>query len=508
MPLPRISRRTFIGGLAIGGAGLAAGSYALRHREPPFPPRRAVRDIISLDPAFTGRPPNVILINCDDLGYGDLRSYGSRAIKTPHLDAMAAQGVRFTDFHACDSVCTPSRAGLLTGRYPRRMRLDFPLPASTSSLKYKVIYQLGFLSNALGMMDMESEVGADGLDDFEVTLGEALQMRGYRTAMVGKWHLGDFTTAPRYHPLNHGFMSFFGVPYSNDMTPFPLFRDRELIEADVTDRATLTGLYTDEAIKVIESSKDTPFFLYLAHTYPHRPFTASGPFKNTSDGGLYGDAVEEIDWNVGRLMDTLRTNDLDTNTLVLFTSDNGPWYDGSPAGFRGRKGQSFEGGFRVPMIARWDGTIPRGRVCDALAMNIDLFPTITALAGLRLPTDRVIDGVSIANLLVHPDAPASAPDRELYYYHSGALESMRSGDWKFIRNINHYVWPMPVNQKLGSLSTQTTGPLPMLFNLKTDPGEAYNLASRYPAKVQELAAAMARWEGGLKRNRLGLTNGT
>jgi arylsulfatase A-like enzyme len=502
--MPRVSRRTFIGGLAAGGIGLAIGSrYLLGEKRAPFPAPRAIGDILALDPAFTGRPPNVILINCDDLGYGDLGCYGSSAVKTPHIDALAAGGMRFTDFHACDSVCTPSRAGLLTGRYPKRMRLDFPLMPSTTAIKTKLVNQLGFAAGSAGVMDMDSEVGAEGLDAFEVTMGQALQQRGYRTAMIGKWHLGDFTNAPQYHPLEHGFQSFYGVPHSNDMQPFPLYRGRDVIEANVQDRTALTRLYTDEAIKVIEANTETPFFLYLAHTYPHRPLAASTQFKNTSDGGLYGDTVEEIDWNVGRLMETLTRHHLDANTLVLFTSDNGPWYDGSPAGFRGRKGQSFEGGHRVPMIARWNGTIPAGRLCEAPTMNIDVFPTMLSLAGIGMPSDRLIDGESMVNLLTRPDVPPATP-RELYFYHQGTLEGMRSGDWKFIRTVNHYVWPLPVNQILGWLSRQTTGPLPLLYNLRSDPGEAYNLAGRYPERVRALNDGMVRWETAMAQNLFGL----
>lgn len=501
--MPPISRRKFIGGVAVGGAGLAAGWYLLRDERAPFPTPRDINEIVALDPAFAGAAPNVILINCDDLGYGDLGCYGSTAVRTPNIDALAAAGVRFTDFHACDSVCTPSRAGLLTGRYPKRMRLDFPLMPSTTSLKIKLVNQIGFLAGALGIMDMDSEVGAEGLDAFEVTLGDALQRRGYRTALVGKWHLGDFTNAPEYHPLGRGFMSFFGVPHSNDMSPFPLYRDREVLEADVVDRTKLTGLYTDEAIRIVETSGDTPFFLYLAHTYPHRPLAASAQFRDHSHGGLYGDTVEEIDWNVGRLMETLRRTGKDRNTLVLFTSDNGPWYDGSPAGLRGRKGQSFEGGHRVPFIAHWPGTIPSGEQCAAPAMNIDVFPTLLALAGIGLPSDRIIDGLSMTPLLTHPEIPPADP-RALYFYHQGALEGMRSGDWKLLRSVNHYVWPLPVNQRLGWLARQTTGPLPLLYDMAQDPGEAYNLAGRFPERVQELTEAMVRWETTMTTNLFGL----
>jgi arylsulfatase A-like enzyme len=459
-------------------------------------------DVISLDPDFKGTPPNIILINCDDLGYGDLGSYGGNVIKTPNIDEMASKGVRFTDFHACDSVCTPSRAGLLTGRYPKRMKLDFPLQSSSASIVNKLLFKLSFLAGSIGFLDSGSSEGASGLNDFEITAGEALQLRGYKTALVGKWHLGDFSKETIYNPLNHGFMSFFGVPHANDMNPLPLFRDRQMLEENISDQSQLTSRYTDESIKFIESSMDKPFFLYLAHTFPHRPIAASENFKNKSLGGIYGDAVEEIDWNFGRLMNTLTKNGLDRSTLILFTSDNGPWYDGSSGNFRGHKGQSFEGGFRVPLIARWDGKIPKGSVCNSLTMNTDLFPTLLSLAGIKIPNDRIIDGKSITELLINPNAQQA--ERDLYFYHQGELECMREGDWKYIKSINHYIWPMPVNRKLGGLSNHTTGPLPMLFNLRTDPGESYNLADRYPDKVKELDSKMVTWEDRLNTNLFGL----
>ena len=502
MKFPEINRRRVIGSLAVGG-GLAAGGYLLSAKESGIPARRAISDVLSLDQEFAGRPPNIILINCDDLGYGDLGCYGSRAIKTPHIDAMASQGVRFTDFNACDSVCTPSRAGMLTGRYPKRMDLHTPLASNGLSAARKAYYMAPFVAGTIvGLTDYGFLRNAPALNEFEVTLGEALQRRGYQTAMVGKWHLGDFAVEPRHSPLNHGFMRFFGVPYSNDMHPFSLFRDRELIEESIGDISKLTGLYTDEAINIIEANKDKPFFLYLAHTFPHRPLAASERFKNKSAGGLYGDTVEEIDWNFGRLMDALKKNGLERTTLVLFTSDNGPWYDGSPGGLRGRKGQSFEGGFRVPLIARWDGTIPQGQICQSPSMNLDLFPTLLSVAGIKLPSDRVIDGVSIAEQLFNPDAQSA--ERDLYFHHQGDLECMRSGDWKYIRDTNHYVWPMPLNKRFGSMSSHTSGPLPMLFNLRSDPDESYNLADRYPDRVKELAARMAQWDEATGRNPLGL----
>lgn len=495
------TRRQFLGRCAAGSAAFSLASCSSSSNKPPFPPKVAAANVMAIDPKSSDRPPNIILINCDDLGFGDLGVYGSKAIKTPRLDAMAAEGMRFTDFHACDGVCTPSRAGLLTGRYPKRMCLDTPLLSADADLKQRAAISFGFLAGATGLTDAATEGGADGLNDFEITLGHALQLRGYHTAMVGKWHLGNFDRLPQFNPVNHGFMSYFGVPHSNDIRPMPLYRNLERVDADYRDIEKLTGIYTDEAIKVIETNQDKPFFLYLAHTFPHRPLAASEKFKGKSAGGLYGDAVEEIDWNAGRLIDVLKRLNLDHNTLIIFTSDNGPWYDGSPGPLRGRKGQSFEGGFRVPFIARWVGKIPRGTVCDEMTMNIDIFPTMMALAGLGLPKDRSIDGTSMAPQLENPTA--AMPPRDLYFYHQGTLEAMRSGEWKYIREINHYVWPMPVNKILGHLTPFSSGPLPLLFNVRSDPGEAYNLAHNYPERVAEMGLRMANWESALAKNRFG-----
>ena len=504
MKKPIITRRRILGGLALGGAAFVTAKCTFSDAGERFPERRTVGDVVGLNPAFRGRAPNIILINCDDLGWGDLGVYGSRAIKTPNIDAMAAEGLRFTDFHACDAVCTPSRAGMLTGRYPKRMKLDFPLHSKDTSLIKEMVFRAGVLTNNMGLEDSGGEGGADGLNDFDLTLGEALRQRGYRTAMIGKWHLGDYASDPRFNPLNHGFDSYLGVPHSNDMTPFPLYRGLEKIESQIADISKLTGLYTDEAIKIVEqnSRDEKPFFLYLAHTFPHRPLAASEKFKNKSDGGLYGDAVEEIDWNFGRLMEALKQKDLLQNTLIIFTSGNGPWYDGSPGELRGRKGQTFEGGYRVPLLVRWDGHIPRGQVCDALSMNLDLFPTLLNVAGLTGPKDRVIDGRDLTQQWLDPKTKTEP--RELFYYHQGELEAMRSEHWKYVQSINHYIWPMPVNRKLGVLSVHTTGPLPMLFDLRRDPGESYNLADRYPELVAKFDAAMNRWRDQIKRDPFGL----
>lgn len=502
------SRRQFLGAL---GAATASGTVlslaGCGGSAAPFPKRVDPAQVMGLDKAFGARPTNIILINCDDLGYGDLGAYGSTVIRTPRLDAMAREGMRFTDFHACDGVCTPSRAGMLTGRYPARMRLDTPLMTKDATLAQRAAIGAGHATAAIGLTDAGTEGGADGLNDFEITVADALRLRGYRTAMIGKWHLGNFDGAPEFNPVNHGFDSYFGVPHSNDIHPMPLYRNLERIEADIDFEHIdkLTGLYTDEAIKVLEAHEDKggkPFFLYLAHTFPHRPLAASERFRGKSAGGLYGDTVEEIDWNTGRLLDALRRLDLDRDTLMMFTSDNGPWYDGSPGVLRGRKGQSFEGGFRVPFIARWPAAIPAGTVCDALTVNMDLFPTMIALAGIQAPRDRIIDGIDIGAVLRDPTA--RLPGRDLFFYHQGVLEAMRAEEWKFIREINHYVWPMPINKLLGHLTPYSKGPLPLLFNVRNDPGEAYNLAMNHPDIVTAMGTRMANWEAQMRKDRFGL----
>lgn len=497
-----LTRRGFLQAVAVGGLSLAAGGAlaACSTEQPPAPVKKAA-DVIRKISGTRGNPPNIIIINADDLGYGDLGCYGGRAIRTPHTDSLAKEGVRFTDFHACDSVCTPSRAGLLTGRYPKRMELFFPLHPDSIPLSKRFLLTIGNWAGSLGLIDLTAEHGSGGLPDREITLAQALQLGGYRTGMVGKWHLGDFAVTPAYNPVNYGFDSFFGVPYSNDMSPFPLYRNTKEVEAHITDQSKITGLYTEEAVRFIRSAGTSPFFLYLAHTFPHRPLHASKGFQNRSQAGLFGDAVEELDWSVGRILDTLRAGGLADKTLIMFTSDNGPWYEGSPGPFRGRKGQSYEGGHRVPFLARWPGHIPGGSVCGEPAMNIDLFPTCLALAGLTPPSDRLIDGRDITDLLTR--IKAGSPPETFYFYHHGQLEGIRTGSWKYFRSLNHYVWPMPVNKKLGYLNNHTSGPLPLLFNLESDPGEAYNLITRYPDTGRKMEEQMVQWERQLAENPFG-----
>jgi uncharacterized sulfatase len=494
----RLFRRAVLGGLVLSFAGLV---YSIL-RDVPGPDYPAEHGG-TLDPLpdFDAARPNIILINADDLGFGDLGVYGSRAINTPNIDRLALEGTRFTDFHASDAVCTPSRAGLLTGRYAARMMLDTPLQAGREPLGKRVMVRLGYLAGRLGLLDLATRRAADGLHEAEITMAEALQAAGYRTGMVGKWHLGDFSTDPRFNPVHHGFDWFVGVPYSNDMHPLPLYRNGEVLEEEVEDQSILTGLYVREALDFMRSVGPDPFFLYFAHTFPHRPLFASARFEGRSAAGLYGDVVEEIDWSVGRLLETLGELGLVENTLVFFTSDNGPWYQGSAGAYRGRKGQAFEGGHRVPFIAWAPGRYEEGIVSEAPATNLDLFPTLLAAAGLALPADRTIDGRDLTPIL--SGETERSPHEYLYLYHHGDLEGIRSGQWKYFRNTSHYTWPMPVNKKLGGLANHTTGPAPLLYDLGTDPGEAYNLASRHREVVERLEAAMANWESLMASDPLG-----
>ncbi|HEY7775261.1 MAG TPA: sulfatase, partial [Kineobactrum sp.] len=286
------------------------------------------------DSGNTGSRPNIILILTDDLGYGDIGANGADMIATPNIDRLAREGVRLTSYYAPANVCTPSRAGMLTGRQPIRMGL------------------------AAGVLFPRSK---NGLPQAELTLPEMLATVGYRTAMVGKWHLGN---TPEHWPTAHGFERFFGVPYSNDMSPFPLYEGDRVIEPEA-DQSRLTERYTDTAIEIIEAAGDQPFFLYLAHTFPHIPLFAAPPFRGQSEAGLYGDTVETIDWSTGRILQALRENGLDDNTLVIFTSDNGPWFEGSAGESRDRKGGTWDGAYRVPFVARWPAGLPAGTVSPA-----------------------------------------------------------------------------------------------------------------------------------------------
>jgi arylsulfatase A len=417
--------------------------------------------------------PNIIVILADDLGYGDLGCYGHPTIRTPNLDRMAMEEMRFTDFYAAAEVCTPSRAALLTGRYPVRSGMAHD--------------QFRVLRNR----------STGHLPNDELTIAEALKARGYATGTVGKWHLGVWSINPDGHPLRHGFDFFFGLPHSNDMDPTflaprgapgrpdqdsawwnaPLYRNTELV-SQPADQTQLTRLYTAEAKRFIREHKSGPFFFYFAHTFPHVPLFASGQFRGTSRRGLYGDVVQELDWSVGEILDTLRQEGLAQNTVVFFSSDNGPWLimnqQGGSAGLlRDGKGSTWEGGMRVPGIAWWPGNIKAGVVNTNLACTMDLFPTALALAGVPLPTDRVLDGYDLSNVLLKG---AVGPRHLLFYYRGTRLFAARKDQWKLhLLTQKGYGQPKP-----------NAHDPPLLFDLNADPGETFNVAAQHPEVVADL----------------------
>ena len=452
--------------------------------------------------------PNVILIVADDLGYGDIGAYGNTVIKTPNIDGLASDGIRFTDFYACNAICGPSRAGLLTGRYPLRSGIIGNTYPKSEALSKRAARQFGGLLKGLGVLDIREGYVARGISENELTLAEGLKTAGYQTGMIGKWHLGDYSNDPRFNPVKHGFDSYLGVPYSNDMFPLPLFKDETEVEPDIgndEDQARLTGLYTREALRFIEEAKE-PFFLYIAHTFPHQPLYASEAFKNRSRAGRFGDAVEEIDWSVGRIMDLLRKRNIDENTLIIFTSDNGPWYEGSAGPLRGRKGQSLEGGFRVPFIAKWPARIPADKVCEAAAVNLDLFPTLFGLAGLSLPEDRLIDGRDMLGLLT--GLTDAATHEAFYFYHYDQLEAVRSGEWKYYRRVNRYTWPIPLDAAAipNNLGRRQLGDRwPLLYDLASDPGESYNLRDTHPQMAERMESLLQSWEESVKTDPRGFS---
>lgn len=353
---------------------------------------------ISVCAAADASRPNVVLILADDLGYGDLQCYGNGRFKTPRIDKMAKEGARLTDFYSCCPYCAPSRVGIQTGRYQFRSGLvDNPSP--------------------------DPEHDNLGIPAGELTLGEMFQQTGYRTACIGKWHLGH---KPQFLPRRHGYDEYFGILYSNDMVPVELYRDDVIYQALVF-QPNLTKRYTERALKFIDENKARPFFLYLAHAMPHKPLAASTEFYGRSGAGLYGDVMAELDWSVGQILDRLEELELDEQTLVLFTSDNGPWYGGSTGGLRGMKSQTWEGGIRVPLVARWPGKIPAGHVSHEPAVNIDLFTTCLAAAGLEPPSDRTIDGKDIMPLLT---SKAASPHDAIYSIRGAELCTIRTGKWK------------------------------------------------------------------------------
>jgi len=437
---------------------------------------------IPLNSVYAEPKPNVIVIYADDLGYGDLACFGHPTIKTPHLDQMAAEGMKFTQFYSAAPVCTPSRAALLTGRYPIR--------SGMCSDKRRVLFP----------------DSGGGIPASEITLAEALKETGYKTACVGKWHLGHL---PQFLPTSNGFDSYYGIPYSNDMDRVaegklgraiflkpevkywnvPLMRDTNVIERPA-DQTTITRRYTEEAVKFIKENQKQPFYLYLAHSMPHVPLFRSKEFEDKSLRGLYGDVIEEIDWSVGQVLQELRDQGLDQNTIVWFSSDNGPWLifnqQGGSAGLlRDGKGSTWEGGMREPTLAWWPGHIPSGSVSQELGSTMDIFTTSIKLAGGTVPTDRVIDGVDLTPVLTETD---HSPRNEMAYYRGTKLMAYRKGPWKA-----HFI----TKPAYGKEPFQEHKP-PVLYHLEHDPSEMYDVAKDHPAVIQELSAAAEKHQKTVK----------
>jgi arylsulfatase A-like enzyme len=422
------------------------------------------------DPA-SGRLPNVVIVYADDLGYGDIGAYGAPRIRTPHVDRLAAEGVRFTDFYVAQAVCSASRTALLTGTYPNRIGI-------------------------LGALGPQS---THGIADAETTLGELLKARGYATAVYGKWHLGHL---PPFLPPRNGFDDYLGLPYSNDMwpnhpekmhfPPLPLY-SRDAVLTINPDQSQLTGEYARRAVAFIEAHRDRPFFVYLAHAMPHVPIFASERFRGRSRQGLYGDVVEEIDDSVGQVLAALRRLSLERDTLVIFASDNGPWlsygdHAGSAGPLREGKGTAFEGGVRVPFVARWPGHIPAGSVVREPAMTIDVLPTIARLVGAS-PPPLPIDGLDIAPLLLG-EPGARSPHEALLFYYGTELRALRGGRYKLV--LPHRSQTLAGKAGSGGIPAkyqQVDVPL-ALYDLVDDVGETTDVAAAHPdvmARLQALA---------------------
>ncbi len=430
------------------------------------------------------RPPNIVVLLCDNLGYGDTEPFGSTLHRTPHLERMAREGRRLTHFYASAGVCTPSRASFMTGCYAQRVGLH-RTPRDGHVLR---------------------PVSPYGLDAGETTVAELLRARGYATAMIGKWHLGD---QPAFLPTRHGFDSYFGIPYSDDMTqrrgraserfesdrwpPLPLMEGERVVEAPA-DRNLLTKRYTERALGYIETNRDRPFFLFLSHAMPGServPFASDG-FRGNSRNGAWGDAVEELDWSTGQILGKLEETGLDRGTLVLWTSDNGAPLAADPASrargsnrpLHGRGYTTAEGAFRVPAIAWWPGTILAGTESDELISLIDMLPTFAALSGTQVPEGREIDGLDVTDALIGRGR-ARSPRRDLYYYHEDTLHAVRSGPWKLFLPLQRPGTRHP-HFPDGDLGR------PLLFNLADDPGSESDLASSRPEVVEHLMTVAER----------------
>ena len=453
MARKNLSRRNFLreSAAATLGLGFTAGSL-LESGCVPVPPV-----------PIWDRPPNFVILFADDMGYGDWDRGGHPTIQTPNLNRMADQGVRLTQFYSGNRVCSPSRSALLTGRNCIRT----------------------------GVIHVFFPPDTRGMAVEEITIADALKPLGYSTACIGKWHLG---CTHEFRPLRQGFDYYYGILYSNDMENPDIWRNDRMIEHP-SDQTTLTRRYTEEAVAFIEREKDKPFLVYLPYTMPHVPLFASEKFLGTSLRGLYGDVIEEIDWSVGQIMDTLDRLGLSGNTLMMVTSDNGPWMarnlrGGSAGLLRGAKGDTWEGGMREPFIARWPERLPAGMVSSAVGSVLDFLPTCVTLAGGRVPQDRPIDGIDLMPTLEGKDRP----ERTIYFYERQHLNAVRRGKWKL--HFRYYDHSKGGYQRKANWAVPE---VPLLFDLEEDPGERFDLAAEQPQVVSRLTALAEEYKKEVER---------
>ena len=419
------------------------------------------------------RLPNIVIIFIDDMGYADIGPFGAKGYKTPSLDRMAKEGIRFTNFYVAQGVCSASRAALLTGTYPNRIGIHGALGPNAKH----------------------------GISNNEMTIAQMLKTKGYATAIFGKWHLGHH---PQFLPTRHGFDEYFGLPYSNDMwpnhpeakagtyPPLPLIENDKVIQL-MPDQSQLTRQYTEHAVSFIARNKDKPFFLYVPHTMVHVPLFVGEKFKGSSKAGLYADIVQEVDWSVGEILNTIKQQGLEQDTLVIFTSDNGPWlsygeHAGSSGPLREGKGTAWEGGVRAPFIARWPGKIPAGRTNNEPAMTIDLLPTIAKLVKADLPQHK-IDGLDIWPLLKGEAKAKNPHEAYFFYYNTNELQAVRSGKWKLILPHTYRTLGNQAKAKDGiPVKYSNVKAALELYDLESDMGEKNNVADKHPDVVKRLEA--------------------
>ncbi|CAM3408905.1 sulfatase [Aquirufa ecclesiirivi] len=441
----------------------------------------ALISLEAISKPIKNRKPNFIIIYTDDLGYGDIGTFGNPVIQTPNLDRMASEGQKWTNFYVASNVCTPSRAALMTGKFPVRIGME--------SYKRRVLFP-----------DSKG-----GLPESELTMAEILKMNNYQTALVGKWHLGHL---PQFAPNNNGFDYYFGIPYSNDMDRakgltyesmfnpkiedynVPLMRNSEIIERPA-DQNKITKRYTEESIAFIKKNKDKPFFLYLAHSMPHMPLFAGKDFKGKSKRGLYGDVIEELDWSVGQVLKSLKDLHIDENTYVIFTSDNGPWklfkeQGGSSGLLFGAKGTSYEGGMRVPFIV-WSPKNLKPKVEMKMGSTLDLLPTLCSIANISIPPNGVTDGYDLSPLMVHNKD--INPRNEMFFYHATDLFAARLGDYKLYYLKNN---PIGYPEKIEKLEK------PVLFNLSIDPSEQYDISKNNEKIINEINELVMKHKASVK----------